>query len=109
MEEKTKNLCAQIPESLHARVREAQEKSGQTLSQYITAVLISYYEKKEGNNTMDNTRTVAFQIPEELFQELKKYLKKHDLKQKEFILGLIQQALADDRGAEEAPEPETGE
>ena len=78
MEDKTKNLCAQIPESLHARVREAQEKSGQTLSQYITAVLISYYEKKEGNNTMDNTRTVAFQIPEELFQELKKYLKKHD-------------------------------
>lgn len=109
MEEKTKNLCAQIPESLHTRVREAQEKSSQTLSQYITAVLISYYEKKEGNNTMDNTRTVAFQIPEELFQELKKYLKKHDLKQKEFILGLIQQALSDDRDAEEAPEPETGE
>ena len=58
---------------------------------------------------MDNTRTVAFQIPEELFQELKKYLKKHDLKQKEFILGLIQQALADDRDPEKAPEPETGE
>ncbi len=53
---------------------------------------------------MDNTRTVAFQISEELFQELKKYLKKHDLKQKEFILGLIQQALADDRDAEETPE-----
>ena len=35
MTEKTKNLCAQIPESLHAKVRERQEESGQTLGQYI--------------------------------------------------------------------------
>ena len=33
MPEKTKNLCAQIPESLHARVREEQERSGKTLGE----------------------------------------------------------------------------
>lgn len=29
--EPTKNLCAQIPESLHAKIREQQEAKGQTL------------------------------------------------------------------------------
>ena len=28
MAENTKNLCAQIPESLHAKVRQEQEQSG---------------------------------------------------------------------------------
>lgn len=42
------------------------------------------------------TRTIAFQVPEEMFQEMKQYLKKHNLKQKDFIMGLIQQALTDD-------------
>lgn len=36
MGEKTRNLCAQIPESLHSKVRERQEASGQTLDQYMT-------------------------------------------------------------------------
>ena len=91
--EPTKNLCAQIPASLHARVRREQEDSGKTLSAYITDILTAYYEK--GMTTMNTNRTVAFQIPEELFQRLKKYLKVHNLKQKEFVLGLIEQALND--------------
>ena len=40
--EATKNLCAQIPESLHARVRTEQEQSGQTLSQYVTALITKW-------------------------------------------------------------------
>ena len=35
MEDKVKNLCAPIPAGLHARVREEQEASGQTLGQYM--------------------------------------------------------------------------
>ena len=42
--EQTKNLCAQIPITLHTRVRQEQEKSGKTLSEYITEVLSEYYE-----------------------------------------------------------------
>lgn len=45
--ETNKNLCALIPLALHNRVREEQEKSGQTLSAYITNVLTSYYESEE--------------------------------------------------------------
>lgn len=106
MEEKTKNLCAQIPESLHTRVLQEKDLTGQTLSQYMTTLLTNYYNDQKGTTKMDNTRTMAFQIPEELFQELKKYLKKHNLKQKDFVLGLIQQALADDRDAEAPQMPQ---
>lgn len=44
MAEKTKNLCAQIPESLHDIVRTHQQESGKILSEYITELLTNYYE-----------------------------------------------------------------
>ena len=98
--ETTKNLCAQIPESLHARVRTEQEQSGQTLSQYVTTLITEYYNLKEGRK-MEGTRTMAFQIPEELFQRIKRYLDRESertgkkISQREFVLGLIQKALDD--------------
>ena len=99
----TKNLCAQIPTDLHQRVCEAREKSGLTTAQYITNLLTEYFEMKEnGGNTImakNNTRTLAFQIPEEVFQRIKAHLERETartgkkLTQREFILGLIEQAL----------------
>ena len=35
MAEKTRNLCAEIPEELHGKVRQRQNESGKTLSQYM--------------------------------------------------------------------------
>ena len=99
----TKNLCAQIPTDLHQRVCEAREKSGLTTAQYITNLLTDYFEMKEnGGNTImakNNTRTLAFQISEDLFQRIKAHLEQETartgkkLTQREFILGLIEQAL----------------
>jgi predicted DNA-binding protein len=103
--ENTKNLCAQVPESLHARVRAEQEQSGQTLSQYVTALITEYYTNQKGDKKMEGSRTMAFQIPEEMFQRIKRYLDSesertgHKLSQKEFVLNLIQQAL-DEAGIE---------
>ena len=95
--EKTKNLCAQIPESLHARVREEQERSGMALSAYMTMLITEYYERKEGTNMKDtNTRTLALQIPVELFDALDRYLAKHKLTKKEFVTTLIREALKKD-------------
>ena len=49
----TRNLCAQLPLDLHQRVCEAREQSGLTTAQYITNLLIEYYEmKKNGGNTL---------------------------------------------------------
>ena len=111
--EQKKNLCAQIPLSLHAQVCEARETAGQTTSEYITNLLIEYYNLKKngGTTTMSgNTRTMAFQIPEDLFQRIKAHLERETqrtgrkLTQREFVLGLIEEALneAERLAAEEA-------
>ena len=100
----TKNLCAQIPTDLHQRVCEAREQSGLTTAQYITNLLIEYYEMKKngGNQVMANnnsTRTMAFQIGEDLFQRIKAHLERESartgrkLTQRDFVLGLIEEAL----------------
>lgn len=94
--EQKKNLCAQIPISLHTRIREKQTKAEQSLSEYITEILTQYFK---GGSSMAGTRTLAVQISEELFQKLKDYLAAESerqgrkISQKEFLLNLIQQAL----------------
>ena len=42
-------------------------------------------------------RTIAFQVPNELFDEIKDYLNRHNMTQKEFMLGLIKAELARDQ------------
>ena len=100
----TRNLCAQLPLDLHQRVCEAREQSGLTTAQYITNLLMEYYEVKEngGKVTMaTNTRTMAFQIGEDLFQRIKAHLERETartgrkLTQREFVLGLIEEALSE--------------
>ena len=113
----TKNLCAQIPTDLHHRVCEAREQAGLTTAQYITNLLTEYFEMKEngGNQTMtnNNTRTMAFQIDETLFQRIKAHLERETartgrkLTQREFVLGLIEQAL--NEAERETQDAETAE
>ena len=91
-----KNLCAMIPADLHARVRLEQEQSGKTLSEFVEQLITDYYKMKEGTKMTGDMRTMAIQLPEELFERLKAYLKKNGLKQKQFIIGLIEDALAQD-------------
>lgn len=101
MAETTKNLCAQLPIELHTQVRERREASGQTLSQYMTWLITEFYEL-EGKQKMNDSekRTVAFQVPVELFEQFKEYLKKNNIKQNAFFLDCIQKALADESAAE---------
>ena len=111
-----KNLCAMIPADLHARVRLEQEQSGKTLSEFVEQLITDYYKMKENTKMTGDTRTLAVQIPEELFERLKAYLKKNNLKQKQFIIGLIEDALeqdeedtaaqADSEGSSETEEPD---
>ena len=101
-----KNLCAQIDTALHARVR--QERSGKTLSEYVEQLITDYYKMKENVKMTGDMRTMAIQLPEELFERLKAYLKKNNLKQKQFIIGLIEDALEQDE-EDTAGQPETEE
>ena len=111
----TRNLCAQIPLALHAQVCEAREQSGLTTAQYITQLLTEYYEMKENGGKMTmatNSRTMAFQIPEDLFQRIKAHLERETqrtgrkLTQREFVLGLIEEALEAAERQADSPEPE---
>ena len=104
-----KNLCAMIPADLHARVRLEQERSGQTLSEFVEQLITDYYKMKEGTKMTGDMRTMAIQLPEELFERLKAYLKKNNLKQKQFIIGLIEDALEEDEAEVTAEQPETEE
>ena len=102
-----------IPADLHARVRQEQEQSGKTLSEYVEQLIQNYYNMKENIKMTGDMRTMAIQLPEELFERLKAYLKKNNLKQKQFIIGLIEDALEQDEedttaqaGSENASETE---
>ena len=64
---------------------------------------------------MENTRTLAFQVPEELFQRIKDYLAAEServgrkISQREFILGLIENALEQREDAAEESTEEAAE
>ena len=110
-----KNLCAQIDIALHNRVIEEKDRLEMTTSQYIASLLTEYYKMKDENGgiNMTGSRTMAFQIPEELFQRIKTHLARETartgvkLTQRDFVLGLIEQALAEAEASlapQEAPE-----
>lgn len=45
---------------------------------------------------MGNMRTLAFQVPEELFHKIKDYLQRNNMTQKEFVIGLIETEIERD-------------
>lgn len=91
-----KGITVKIDADLHAEVREYIEQHGMTMAEFITLAvdneLHPKYQNKEEKN-MGNMRTMAFQVPEELFQRIKSYLQRNNMSQKQFVLGLIEAEL----------------
>lgn len=91
-------LTVSIPDDLHQKIREELEKQGITTSQFIEQAVINFFENPKGEPNMA-TRTLAFQVSEELFQRVKAYLARYEeihhrrLSQKEFVIGLIKAEL----------------
>ena len=97
MADEKKGITVKIDADLHAEIREYLERhEGMTMAEFITLAvddeLHPKIQQKEGNN-MGNMRTMAFQVPEELFQRIKDYLHRNNMSQKEFVLGLIETEL----------------
>ena len=92
----TKGVTCKIPLELHQQASEEMQGKGLTVSQYIEMVI---REHINGGINMANNRTLAFQVNDELFQNIKVYLARYEevyhkkLTQREFVVGLIQQAL----------------
>ena len=98
--EARKNLCAMLPVTLHTRVRQEQEKAGMTLGEYVEAMITEYYDWKDGKIMTGEMRTLAAQIPAELFDRLDRYLKERGIKKKDFLVDIITRALEEDEAAE---------
>ena len=95
----TKGLTCKIPLDLHNRITAEIRQNESTMSKFIEQIILEHYTK--GATTMGKTRTLAFQVSEELFQQIKDYLTRYEqvyhcrLSQKEFVNRLIEQALAE--------------
>lgn len=94
--EEKKGITVKIDAELHAEVRQYLETHGMTMAEFVARALDNELHPKfqmNGGKSMENTRTVAFQVPETLFQKIKDYLLRNNMTQKQFILGLIEQEL----------------
>lgn len=98
--ETRKNLCAMLPVALHTRVRQEQEKAGMTLGEYVEVMITEYYDWKDGKIMTGEMRTLAAQIPAELFDRLDRYLKERGIKKKDFLVDIITRALEEAEAAE---------
>ena len=94
--EEKRGITVKIDADLHAEVKQYIEQHGMTMAEFITLAvdneLHPKHQIKEEKN-MGNMRTMAFQVPEELFQRIKGYLQRNNMSQKQFVLGLIEAEL----------------
>lgn len=95
-------LTVNIPEETHQKVRdEVASDENLTTSMVIQRAIEAYYSRKDNRTMNENTKTLALQISEELFDRMQDYLAAErqrtgkKLTQKAFIIGLIEKALDD--------------
>lgn len=111
-----KNICGKIPVELHEKLKLEVEELGISIPKYLEMVIEEHMTRKGEKTNMADLRTVAVQVTEDLFSRLKAVLAKNGMKQKDFLIGLIEEALEKEEAkwkAESAeiaePEEETAE
>ena len=90
-----KNICGKIPMDLHEKVREEIELTESSTQKFLQQVIEEHFNRLEGKGeiSMGAVRTVAVQVSEELFQRLKVVIGKKHMKQKDFLIQIIEEAL----------------
>lgn len=106
-----KNICGKIPVELHEKLKLEVEDLGISIPKYLEIVIEEHMTRKGEKTDMANSRTVAVQVTEELFSRLKAVLAQNGMKQKDFLIGLIEAALEKEEAkwkaeSEEAEETE---
>lgn len=104
-DENKKGITVKIDADLHAQVKAYIESRGMTMAEFITAACDDLLHPKiaeKEEKKMENMRTVAFQVPESLFQRIKEYLQRNNMTQRQFLLGLIEAELDRDLTEREA-------
>ena len=121
-ETEKKGITVKIDADLHAQVRQYIEANGMTMAEFVSKALDDELHPKttiKEEKYMGNMRTMAFQVPEDLFLQIKDYLDRHHMTQKQFVLGLIQdeldrdyeeqQAMAEKQQSEDEPDEDEDE
>lgn len=90
-----KNICGKIPMDLHEKVREEIELTESSTQKFLQQVIEEHFNRLDGKGeiSMGAVRTVAVQVSEELFQRLKVVIGKKHMKQKDFLIQIIEEAL----------------
>ena len=91
-----KNICGKIPLDLHEKVRAEIELKESSTQLFIQQVIEEHFNRLEGKGEENmEKRTLAVQISEELFQRVKWAVAKERVKQKDFIIAIIEKAVAE--------------
>ena len=106
-----KNICGKIPVELHEKVKLEVEELGISIPKYLEMVIEEHMTRKGEKTNMADLRTVAVQVTEDLFSRLKAVLARNGMKQKDFLIGLIEDAIEKEEAkwkaeSEEAEETE---
>ena len=90
-----KNICGKIPMDLHEKVREEIELTESSTQKFLQQVIEEHFNRLDGKGeiSMGAVRTVAVQVSEELFQRLKVVIGQKHMKQKDFLIQSIEEAL----------------
>ena len=94
-----KGVTVKIDAELHAEVRRYIEDHEMTMGEFVSLALQNKLHPKlniQEDKNMGNMRTLAFQVPEELFQKIKDYLQRNHITQKQFVIGLIENEIERD-------------
>ena len=110
MPSEKKGITVKVDAGLHAQVREYIEAHGMTMGEFVAQALDNeLHPRIQEEQNMSNMRTMAFQVPQEMFDEIKDYLNRHHMKQKDFVLGLIRAELDRDQQQTETEEQDITE
>ena len=91
-----KGITVRIDVGLHAEVSRYLLDHGMTMTEFVTLALDDELHPKmnqKEEKNMEKTRTLAIQVPEDLFQKIKEYLQRNQMSQKEFVIGLIEREI----------------
>ena len=94
-----KGITVKVDAELHAEVRRYLEAHEMTMGDFVSLALQNELHPKNNireDKNMGNMRTMAFQVPEELFQKIKDYLQRNNMTQKQFVIGLIENEIERD-------------
>lgn len=95
--EEKKGITVKVDAGLHAEVKQYIESHGMTMAEFVSLALQDeLHSKFKTKEDMGNMRTLAFQVPDDLFKQIKEYLQRNNMTQKEFIIGLIETELERD-------------